>query len=319
MQPHSDLTDRQRAFLLVSFLVEKEKALKLIAYLPPPEQGPLGAALEELQKIGFKEARIADELRRLSLTAKRSPLIDTHPDWLLEALKQETPRTIATILRHLPGQQVSHILAGLPESKLKGLPPFSETFSLDPELVSVLRRRFEQAFRVPSSDGSGPVFGLLKSLPAIKLELLFRELGFAEAVMAFGTLNEKTVGLILRRLSPRDAAMLKSRLSKKIEVEEDRMKQAQTHILSVDLEKTASNLILELGFFVASKAALPQNRGALLLVARKFSLREGNSLLKYVERNLPLNSEKTTKRYENEILQAMDSLEGEKKSEDKKE
>ena len=313
MHQNSELTDRQKAFLLVSFLTEKDGAKDLIATLSASEQGAMGRALEELKTAGSQGTVLTDELKRLALDSKKSPLADIHPDWLLQALQKESPRTIATILRHLPGQHVSHILAGLPESLLKGMPSFSETFSLDPEVALILRRRFEQQFRERASESTSRLAGL-KNFPCLKLEMLFRELGFTEAAMAFATLNEKTIGLILRRVPPRDAALLKGRLSKNQEdIQDDRTKQAQTHILSLDLEKSASNLILELGFFVASKAALPVNRGVFMVLARKFSLRDGNLLLKYVERNLPLNSEKTTQRYEAEILSAMASLEGEKK------
>ena len=290
---------------MIALFVEKEEAGRLISHMPFEEQGPLAHALEEIKKTENREKRMIDEIRRLALEARKSPLGFVHPDWILEALKKEAPRTVAAVLRHLPGQQVAHVLSGLPPATLERLPPLSETFALDPEIVQVLRRRFEQNFRFARSSPD------LASLPFVKLEMLFRELGFREAAMAFTTLNEKTVGLILRRLSPRDAALLKERMGRKEEWEEERVKQAQTHVLSIDLEKSAASLILELGFFVLSKAVCRRHMGGVEAIARKFPIHEGRLLLKYVERNLPLNSEKTATRYENEILSALTLLEKE--------
>ncbi|MDO8518576.1 MAG: hypothetical protein Q7T11_00245, partial [Deltaproteobacteria bacterium] len=112
----------------------------------------------------------------------------------------------------------------------------------------------------------------------------------------------------------RDAALLKKRISQRnIDAEEERVKQAQTHILSLDLEKHSSDLILELGFFILSKAVLPSSFGAIKDLSQKFPLREGTLLVKYAEKNLPLNSEKTVLRYEKEIGEALSALEGENK------
>lgn len=308
------LNDRERAFLMVSLLADPSHAEELIKYLPPHQHQPLTRALGEL-KPKTKEARrqlIIDELKSLVMESRRSPLADIHTDWIVEALAKEAPRTIATILRHLPGDRVRSVLEALPDKLLGEMPPLMETFSLDSELVQILRRRFEQNFVFHLSEAEvfkEGSFNAVSLLSAIKLELLFRDLGFRELAMAFTTMNEKTIDLVLSRLPARDSALLKTQLGKKEPVGDERLKQAQSHLLSLDLEKGAiENMIMELGFFVYSKAVLPVHLEGARVIQQKFSIKLGKLLKRYIERNLPLNSENTVRRYQDEVLEVAGRL-----------
>ncbi|MBI4411752.1 MAG: hypothetical protein HY541_04645, partial [Deltaproteobacteria bacterium] len=115
------------------------------------------------------------------------------------------------------------------------------------------------------------------------------------------------IDLILKRLVPRDAALLKLRMEKKESVSDDRIKKAQAHLLGLDLEKgkttDPASLFLESGFFVCSKALLPVHLEACRVIQQKMARPLGLLLRRYVDKNLPLNSEKTVLLYQKEIAQ----------------
>ncbi len=303
------LNDRQRAFLMISVLRDRSGAANLISFLSPQEQGILGRALETVlsKTKAEKQEIILDELKKLSVRARRSFLSEINPEWILNLLENESPRMLATILRYLPGEQVHTILENLPAATLQAMPAYSETFSLDPDLVQILKRRFEQNFVSPLYAGRSNkrfTFDILHLLPTVRLKMLFVELGLCELAMAFSTLNEKTVTLLFQRLTSRDATLIKMRMDEKKEgISEERLKKAQSHLMSLDVKKESSEtLILEAGFFVFSKAVLPENLNAVLFMVQKFSMKTGNLLQHYVDKNLPANSEKTVARYRQEIM-----------------
>ncbi|MBI4412434.1 MAG: hypothetical protein HY541_08125 [Deltaproteobacteria bacterium] len=148
------LNDRQRAFVMIALLANRSQVKDFIPFLPPHEQGAISEVCDRLLQKTTEEKKqvIIDELRRLSAETQMNFLPEIHPDWILEALAKETPRTIAAVLRHLPGEHVQYLLDNLPESITRQLPPLDQTFSLNPELISVLRRHFEAQFvPMPSS------------------------------------------------------------------------------------------------------------------------------------------------------------------------
>ena len=102
------LNDRQRAFILTAYLVEKDGALDLIPFLPQSEQGLIEAALLRLsqKKEAQKNQVIQDELRRLLAVSNKGLMAELHPDWIVQAIQNESGQMIATIIRYLPGDKV---------------------------------------------------------------------------------------------------------------------------------------------------------------------------------------------------------------------
>lgn len=316
--PGEHLSHKQRAFLLVSLIADPTETLSLVSHFSPQESLSLGSAakafLERTKDV--KREILVGELRRLATESRRSPLAEIHPDWLLEELKKESPRIIATVLRHLSGDSVRYILDRLPAQVLSQMPPLSQVFGIDQDLVSVLKKKFESQFYCPPpirAIPGGLPFESLHLLPGAKLRVLFAEVGFREMAMAFGSLNQKTIDVILKRLSSRHAEILKGKIAEGVGREGERLKQAQAHLLDLDLASASSEfLILEAGLYVYSKAALSEHLEGSRLIQQKCPLVLGRLLKKYIERNLPLNSAATVAPYQAEILKALDAVEGEK-------
>ena len=308
----TQLGDRKKSFLLISALAGVDCST-LLPFLPASDHAPLEKASLELASIkkDLKREAVISELKRLSGKANRSILPDIHPDWILEALIRESPRMMGLILRYLPGDQAHAVLEKLPENVLKELPPLTETFSVSPDLVSLLKRRFEKQFLV-FEPHNWPAFGSFDSLalaPAARLEPLFRELGFREMAMAFTGLNIKIVELILKRLPPRDAALLKLKIERLSDTSKERSKKAQSHLLSLDLEKGSPDLlVLEMGLFVLSRGLTQEKVNFMRLICQKFPMKVGKSLRRYAEKNLPHNSAASAQAVQREIMEVYSAL-----------
>lgn len=297
---------------MMSVLVDRAHSAELIPFLPLSEQPLTKAALERLMTKTQEEKKqiLLDELKRLWVDSQRSVLGDVHPDWIVRALSREEPRMISTILRYLPSDKALEVLSSLPENKLKALPNVTETFSIDSELALILKKRFEENFARPlSSSRKRLSFESLHLLSPLHLRMLFLEIGFREMAFALTTLHENTVAMILNRLKSREARMIKDRMKPKGEVPRERLKMAQGHLLSLDFKKQdPETLIMETGFFVYSKAVLPQHLPLTNLVCQKFSRKTGELLRHYVDKNLPLNTPQTVSRYGREIVEAAQSI-----------
>lgn len=308
----AQLGDRKKSFLLISALAGVDCST-LLPFLPTADQAPLEKASLELASIkkDLKKEAVTSELKRLAGKASRSILPDIHPDWILEALIRESPRMIGLILRYLPGDQAHAVLEKLPENILKELPPLTETFSVSAELVSLLKRRFEKFFLVfePHNWPASGSFDSLALAPAVRLETLFRELGFREMAMAFTGLNIKIVELILKRLPPRDGALLKLKIERLSDTSEERSKKAQSHLLSLDLEKGSPDLlVMEMGLFVLSRALTQERYNFVRLICQKFPMKVGKSLRHYAEKNLPHNSDQSAQAVQREIIEVFSTL-----------
>ena len=306
------LNDRQRAFVLAAFLVEKGNALDLIPFLSPEEQGLLEAALKRLseKESGQKTQVIQDELRRLLVESRRGILADIHPDWIVKALKDESPQMIATVMRYLPGDKVNYVLRHLPN--FQDMPTLSQTFALDPELARLIRRRLEEQFANPFNQIATTKklnFETMHLLPPAKLKRIFLELGVREIALALSTLSPNTVDALLNHLPPEDSAVLRDRLQKVTEVPKDRLKQAQGHLVALDIKKQdPKTLILEAGFYVYSKSVMPKHSVLWLFVRQKFPMTIADLMQGYIDKNLPLNSDQSVARYQKEIEEILISI-----------
>lgn len=306
---------RDRCFLLISYLAHQNGVFKLLNFLPETFSHDAEEAWKEIieNKKKLHQKKILKELKEFSLLHSVSPLTDIHPDWMVRYLEKETPRVIATILRYLPAEKNSLILEKLSVDILEALPPLNQTFALDGHLSTLLKDIFEKELIHPFENqvllNRVRTFDQIYLLRAQALRHLYREIGFRELSLAFTTLNERTTEIILNRLPPPDAKRLKMKINQKSKLSETRLKQAQTHVLSLDLNiRSSRNLVLEVGFFLFSKAILSEYEPFLKMIKLKFPIVEGEILMKYAKKNLPNNNPKNAKRYQKEIERMMDIM-----------
>ncbi|HBF13954.1 MAG TPA: hypothetical protein DDW49_11310 [Deltaproteobacteria bacterium] len=310
----SHLDPSSRAFVMMLLLDAPDLASSLVSFLPPEDQPVVLDAVKTWQSSDkkLKKQFIHDELSRQQMQSHWGVLSQVHPDWIVDALSQESPRMIATVLRYLPAETVRVVLDKLSAETLKNMPTLAQTFSLDVHLINALKEILENRFaQLKQNNDMGLSFATIPMFSAKKLGSIFRELGFRELAMALKGFDEESKSLILKRLSPRDGALLKLHFEQITDVPEERLKQAQNHVLSLDLKKGALPLlVLEAGFFVYSKALLQEHIPSMQVLQLKFSMEESRLLKKYVEMNVPVNISSVAGKYQKEVMQIVQKLAG---------
>lgn len=130
-----------------------------------------------------------------------SGLAEIHPSWLLEILKQESPRVIGVVLRHLPSRHVRYLLEHFPKRVTMELPKLVEAFYVPAELLDVIRRSIERHFipmRISRVAGPFP-FSHLTYLKTEELATLAYELGLSELALALAGASKAIAKIVLNR------------------------------------------------------------------------------------------------------------------------
>ena len=197
-----------------------------------------------------RPAMVQQFVRTIRSQEEFSGIAEIHPAWLLEPLKNESPRVIGVILRHIPSKHVRYILEHLPRRTVEQLPKLVESFFVPKEILSLIRRRFERHFLpLPCSRTLRKFeFSHLYYLRNEELDLLFRALGMAELAYSFAATSKKIVQVILNRFSVTDARHLLEQIKKYRDADPGRISEARYTVLELGGEKLGSELFLkELG------------------------------------------------------------------------
>lgn len=301
---YQSLIPAQKSFLMVAILLEKQNAAQLWDYLPAQDQALINEAWQEIEALDQRKKKelVIRELKSLSSSGYSQVLSRVHPDWLVASLSSETPRMIATILRYLPAQQVRLILDRLPPEKVEQLPPLSETFSLNPELAQVLKKKFEthlEASLKPVTSGEDSYLNLNFQ----RLHDFLIEVGLRELALAFSSLDAKMVSLIQSRLDPENSQRLKLHLNRLAKTPVERLRRAQSNLLAVDFSgDDHQGFLVELGLFLLSKTIVTKDQEKIIeQLKTKLSFKEQDRLKAALEKNQPLNSPRSVKGYQEEL------------------
>ncbi|MBI5508839.1 MAG: hypothetical protein HY903_08810 [Deltaproteobacteria bacterium] len=128
------------------------------------------------------------------------------PSWILQAMKGENPRVVATILISLPAPSVRSILKRLPSGIRTKLPPKEEAKRIPIDLVRSVRQIFESRFHsMPAPTPNGFAFRDVIQLDRAEIYRLMRDLGLIELGQAFVAVGKMALAELCRRL-PRDKA-----------------------------------------------------------------------------------------------------------------
>lgn len=305
----SGLDDRTSAFVLVSLLSEKKEAPFLLSFLPNDLQKKCTPVFDQLLLKNEDELNqwIVNELKRLAGPSQKSPLADLHPDFLIPHLKQESPRMIAAILRHLPSESVRLILESLTPDSLNQLPSLTDTFSIHPDLLEVIRQTFE--LKLTKENPTCPSINLeewklLEGLAWIHLKQVLVYLGVREMAMAFKTLPQKMMDVFMARLSHKDSVTLQNQITALEEgIEMSRLKKAQFHILALELNtKDAAILFLETGISIFVKSLPRSWQPSMKLIYQKMPRAMADLMQHYLEKSGEQLTENNRQLYFKEVL-----------------
>lgn len=307
-----DLNEQDRAFVIMSVSLAGKKALDYLKYIPPSRADGLRRPLEKLVQKGKEEKDkiIKAELSSLQGGKRESLFYHADSDWIREFVAGESPAIIAQVLKRLPRSKVGGILRHLSKETRKSLKKIDPT-KVSKEIQKLIQDKFESKFPY-LSQGALEGDEVLKKLSEVKLkdfENLLHELGISEMAVAFSKINRSAVRAILNRLRTEDAKELRKRIKQGNPLTLAEQREAQLHILSLDLEKLDPNeIIQEIGLGVLSKAFGKGDKEMATYFVYKLPPRLGYLFKRYVDQNLRDNPEEKVLSRREQILDAYTRL-----------
>jgi hypothetical protein len=254
---------KEKVFLGLVAQYQRAGAEALLEYLPPDESQVLKENLEaylaaepERWNVDLKSAREEGGESQECL------LYSADPGWISDSLKGEGAAIIGTLLPKFPKNMVGAILKDLPKETRRNLQQV-KLRKISPAIRELIRLQVERRF--PRLDltplNSDDVLKKIKELTGNNLMILIHELGLSEMTRAFAQVQRSTLRVILNRLGTQDAKDLQTRLKDGAQYTKAVQKEAQMHILALDLDKMNSEqLVLEIGMGVFSGAFGPDER-----------------------------------------------------------
>jgi hypothetical protein len=280
------LSQKQRVFLSLVAQYHQDGAVDLLDYLPPGESQSLQENLAAYLAGGAERWR-ADlkGLREEGEESRPSLLYCADPAWISEALKGEGAAVVGSLLPKFPKNIVGAILKDLPKETRRELQTVKFR-KISPRVRNLLRSMVERRF--PRLDltpfHSDDVLKKIVELSGNNLLLLVGELGLSEMTRAFAQVQRSTLRVILNRLGTKDAKELQARLKDGAQYTKAAQKEAQMHILGLDLDKMQpEQLLLEIGFGVFSCAFGPEDREAAEYFIYRLPPKPGHLLKRYLE------------------------------------
>lgn len=280
------LSQKNRAFLSLVAQYAPQKADALLNLLPATQTqvlkenlGEYLAAGPELWRADVKYIRDEGDETRPCL------LYSADPGWISGALKGEGAAVVGGLLPKFPKNLVGAILKDLPKETRRDLKDIKFR-KISPVIRNLLRAQVESRF--PKVDlaplDSDEALKKIKELSGNNLLILMSELGLSEMTRAFAQVQRSTLRVILNRLGTKDAKELQSRLKDGAQYTKAVQKEAQMHILGLDLDKMEpEQLVLEIGFGVFSRAFGPEDREAAEYFIYRLPPKQGHLLKRYLE------------------------------------
>lgn len=238
---------------------------RLVQHLTPDEAHAVQSSAVDLEQS--RSGKSAEErLSSLCAHERLSSMGEIHPAWVLEALKEESPKIIGIVLRHLPSSHVRYIVDHLPLAVRRALPQMIEVFSVPTPLLDVIRQRFESKFLSTPTHPLGTCgFYQLHCLRSEELVRLFREIGFTEMALALMGISTQTLRTILNRLPLRDAKRVQSKMKGIGEASSELIHQAKFTLIAAAEERVgAHQLFMNVGLAAFARAL----RGDDLMLVR---------------------------------------------------
>ena len=284
MGDHVD--NRHKIIAALSVMHEGENASSLLNFMSDEDADVIVNLVEKFKESSDCKESMNKYIMHILSSEKFSSLSEVHPAWILEKLKDEPPRMIGLILRFLPSIHVKYILKNLPPMLEKQIPSMLESFSVDPGVLDIIRKKFESNF-VPmriSRDVDTLGFDHLYYLKEFELDALFTEFGLTELAIALTGMSSKILKMVYNRLDIRDAKRLKDRIQNLPKVSPNFHKESRHVLLKIDQERVgAKKLLKAIGFLAFAKALDHENTELVPMIMQKLEPKDAYLLKRYVD------------------------------------
>ncbi len=150
---------RQNTLLLLLLLYEKERYKGLLKYLPEEDASYLEKQIEDLSQLPAKKRfdMVLSSVKKYLFAGEYAGIKLDNADVILDILKNESPRTIALMLRYMPEEISRRILQELPPKIKKRLPGVSSLADVPKEVINHIRFSFKKVYieRISGPHGKG--------------------------------------------------------------------------------------------------------------------------------------------------------------------
>lgn len=307
--------DRRQVSLLLTLLTNGGSAdLPLLDMLDDPgvndikEKAGLVGQIPSEKRALF----IAHELKKLMSEFSSRGIEAVDSSWIVQALQNEQPRTVAAILIGLPPHQLKPVVDKLPSEVRRRLPPKDEMKTLLPQVIRNIRLRFEERFApMPLHLDKQFTFRHLIVLEPPELQALLRSLGLEELAQAFVSVGRYALAELCKRL-PRDyAAELIAAVKRTQSQDAMELKSAQRFLGRVLVNFTdTEELSRKAGLYRLSKALTVESPDFLRAFYQRLPKTLGNLLESYILKvqEMSETDEERAKRLQDAILRAIEAM-----------
>ncbi len=281
------LNNRQRIVAAMSVLGDGEEAAALAHFMCEGDASAHATLVGRYSREKDRELAMKRMVKNLTSLDSFSSLAEIHPAWILEKLKEEPPRIIGIILRFLPSNHVRYILKNLSPIICKQVPNMVESFSVHPDVLDTIRRKFEGNFlpmRISRLIGN-PGFENLYYLKESELEDLFVELGLTELAIALSEMSPNVLKIIYNRLDIKEAKKLKARIDAlPPEVAPEFVRQAKATFMKLESERVGSKQFLKtIGLGAFADAMDEDSVDLMRLILQRLDPKDGYKLKRLVD------------------------------------
>ncbi len=302
-----NLEEPFRVLVYLSALAEEGNAFELFRFVPKKYETPLVEAAQEILAYPKKERKkkIAQELKKLIQSRKIQPMGEVHPGWFLEALKDETPRTVGIILKNLPSDKVRYLIEHLPGGLRNKLPKLGQFQNVSRELESVIRSQFESLFVTPVLPQKTEELAVsdLYFLKTEEILAFFKKIGLAQLSIAFRGVHKGAFKALLTRLPLSDAKALQNQAKTSAKPSQQELRQAQVLLLDLPIENMEpENLFLEVGMAFFARSILREELKWIRALQFKLPPREGYLLKRYIDESISSRKGKLVEWFQKQVL-----------------
>ena len=300
MNPQS--TTRQEMLAALCLMGEGGKGQDLFAFASPQDQERLNRIADDWLKEGRSKVdrkELLTHIQRLTRLKGFSVLEEIHPGWVLEKLKEESPRLFGLLCRFMTGEKVQYLIKHLPPHERKRLPKVSETYGVSPPIAEMVRGLIEKklALDFPPRTGDTFAFPHIAWMKADDLRTLFWDLGLDEIRKAFYDVEPQIFRPFLSRFSSQEAKEIRGRIESGRPVPPEVKTEAQKHLVSLSLDQLPpEGLFREIGYSVFARSLLPEDLAWAEIVCQKLSPEEGYRLKRILQESVAAKPEAAVKK-----------------------
>lgn len=279
-------SNRQRIVAALAVLNEGGEAAGLMKFASEGDGKECSSIMDAYLGQPDRELSMRQIIKHLISSEQFSSLAEVHPAWILERLRDEPPRVVGIILRFLPSKHVRYLLKNLPPMLCEQIPNMVESFSVPPEILGVIRKRFEKHFMAMRISRSVEKLGFenLYYLKEAELDEMFRDIGLTEMAIALCAMPSKVLHIVYNRLDVKDAKRLQARIRELGGVSPELFGQARSTLLQIEGEGAGPKRMLRMiGLSVFAEAVDARHGDLVRMVQQKMDPRDGYLLKRLVD------------------------------------